>query len=212
MNLESKKNYNISFVIIVINILVFVASYILYTQQILRLNLYMGLNPTLFLTYKHYWTPITYMFAHEGVSHLFFNMFAMFVFGHSIEERMGSVGFSLYYLITGAFAGIFSLIIYKIFNMNVLLIGASGAMYAIMFAYAVFFPNRKLYFFGIIPISPPVLILLYTAFDLYSQIFTSSNVAHITHLSGFLFAFFYFKLVYKINPLFIFTNYKRFTK
>lgn len=212
MNLGTKKNYNISFIIIVINILVFIASYILFNQQILRLNLYLGLNPTLFTEYKFYWTPLTYMFAHGGVSHLFFNMFAMFIFGHSIEERMGSAGFTAYYLITGALAGIFSLIFYKMFNMNVLLIGASGAIYAVLFAYAVFYPNRKIYIWGILPISPPVLILIYTALDLYSQIFKATNVAHITHLSGFLFAFIYFKLVYKINPIFIFRNYKRFTE
>lgn len=192
--------------------MIFITSFILYNSQILRLNLYMGLNPTLFIDYKHYWTPISYMFAHGDISHLFFNMFAMFVFGHSIEQKMGSMGFSLYFLTTGAFAGLFSLLFYKIFNINVLLIGASGAIYALLFAYAVFFPNRKLYIFGLIPINPPFLILIYTAFDLYSQIFRATNVAHITHLSGFLFAFIYFKLVYKINPLFIFRNYKRFTQ
>lgn len=192
--------------------MIFITSFILYNSQILRLNLYMGLNPTLFIDYKHYWTPISYMFAHGDISHLFFNMFAMFVFGHSIEQKMGSMGFSLYFLTTGAFAGLFSLLFYRIFNINVLLIGASGAIYALLFAYAVFFPNRKLYIFGLIPINPPFLILIYTAFDLYSQIFRATNVAHITHLSGFLFAFIYFKLVYKINPLFIFRNYRRFTQ
>lgn len=134
------------------------------------------------------------------------------MFGHAIEQKMGTIGFAAYYLLTGAFAGIFSLIFYKIFNINVLLIGASGAIYAVLFAYAVFYPNRKLYIFGLIPISPPMLILIYTAFDLYSQIFRSTNIAHITHLSGFLFAYIYFRTVYKINPLFIFKNYKRFIK
>lgn len=212
MNLGTKKNYNISFVIIIINIIVFIASYVLYSKEILRLNIYLGINPTLFSDYKFYWTPITYMFAHANVSHLFFNMFAMFMFGHSIEERMGSAGFTAYYFITGALAGIFSLIFYTVFKVNVLLIGASGAMYAVLFAYAVFYPNRKLYFFGVIPINPPTLILLYTAFDLYSELFRATNIAHITHLSGFLFAFLYFKFVYKINPLFIFKNYKRLTE
>ncbi len=205
-----RKNYNISFAIIIINVTIFLLSYILLKAQIVRLDVYMVLNPTLFLKYKHYWSPISYMFAHANISHLFFNMFAIFVFGHSIEDKMGSVGFTIYYLITGALAGVFSLVIYTVLNINVLLLGASGAIYALLFAYAVFYPNRKLYIFGLIPISPPILILLYAGFDIYSQIFGSSGVAHITHLSGFLFAYFYFKVVFKINPIFILKNYKRY--
>jgi len=210
LNFDKRKNYNLSFGIIIITSLIYLLKYILYSNQILRLNLYLGLNPTLFIDYKHYWTPITYIFAHGDFNHLFFNMFAIFMFGHAIEEKMGSLGFISYYLITGALAGIFSLLIYMVFKINVILIGASGAIYAILFAYAVFFPNRKLYIFGIIPMSPPMLILIYTVFNLYSQFFGSTNVAHITHLSGFLFAFLYFKVVYKINPIFIFRNYKRY--
>lgn len=209
---EKKKNYNISFALIIVTSVIYLASFVLYNMQILRLNLYLGLNPTLFITYKHYWTPITYMFAHANFSHLFFNMFAIFMFGHAVEDRLGSVGFVAYYLITGSLAGVFSLVLYWLFNINVLLIGASGAIYALLFAYAVFYPTRKLYIFGLIPINPPMLILIYTAIDLFSQIFTASNVAHLTHLSGFFFAFIYFKLVYKINPLFIFRNYKRYVQ
>lgn len=188
----------------------FLLTYLLRKFEIIRLDLYMILNPTLFIQYKHFWTPISYMFAHSNISHLFFNMFALFMFGHAIEERMGSVGFISFYLITGALAGVFSLIMYYILSVNVFLLGASGAIYAVLFAYAVFYPNRKLYFFGIIPISPPILIAMYAAFDIYSGLFRESNVAHITHLSGFLFAYLYFKTIYKIDPIFIFKNYKRF--
>lgn len=210
MNQDLKKNYNLSFAIILANIAIYIITYTLYYLQIVRLNLYLGLNPVLFLKYKHFWTPITYMFAHSGFTHLFFNMFVLFMFGHSVEERMGSRNFAVYYLLTGTLAGLFSLVIYYYFNINVLLIGASGAIYSLLFAYAVFYPNRKIYIFGIIPIKPPMLILLYTGYDLFSQIFRSTNVAHITHLSGFLFAYLYFRFVYKINPIYIFKNYRKF--
>ncbi|MBN2616677.1 MAG: rhomboid family intramembrane serine protease [Spirochaetales bacterium] len=205
-----KINKNINLVIIVISTLVFGISFLLYQFQIIRLDLYLGLNPILFIKYKHYWTPITYMFSHANFSHLFFNMFALFIFGHAVEEKMGSRGFLQYYIIIGALSGLFSLVLYWFLNINILLIGASGAIYALLFAYAVFYPNRKLYIFGLIPINPPTLILIYTAMDLYSHIFRSSNVAHLTHLSGFLFSFFYFKIVYKINPLYVFRNYKKY--
>lgn len=204
--IHSRKNYNLSFGIIVITVIIF----LIYRFVFNSLNIYLGLHPVLFIEYKHYWSPVSYIFAHSDFNHLFFNMFALFIFGHSIEERLGSINFLIYYLVTGMLAGIFSLIIYYFLNVNVYLIGASGSIYSMLFAYAVLFPNRKLYIFGLIPINPPTLILIYTGYDLFSQIFRSTNIAHLTHLSGFLFAFLYFKFIYKINALYIFKNYKRY--
>lgn len=201
-----KKNYNLSFGIIVICIVVYFISRLFFRD----LNLYMGLHPVLFIKYKHFWAPLSHMFAHSDLNHLFFNMFAIFIFGHAVESRMGSKGFIIYYLSTGLLAGIFSLILYFFLNLNVLLIGASGAIYALLFAYAVIYPNRKLYIMGIIPIAPPILILLYTGYDIFSQVFRATQVAHLTHLSGFLFAYLYFKLIYKVNPIYIFRNYRKY--
>lgn len=206
MKLVNNKNYNLSMTLIIVNILVFIISVLINP----KLNIYMGLNPELFIRYKFYWTILTHMFAHSSFSHLFFNMFMIFMFGHTLEEKMGSFKFIIYYIITGSFAGLFSLFIYYIFSMNVLLVGASGAIYAVLFAYAVIFPNRKIYIFGLIPINPPTLIAVFTLFNIYSQIFRDTNVAHITHLSGFLFAYLYFRFIYKIDPIYIFKNYKRF--
>lgn len=206
MKLVNNKNYNLSMTLIIVNILVFIISVLINP----RLNIYMGLDPERFIRNKFYWTILTHMFAHSSFSHLFFNMFMIFMFGHTLEEKMGSFKFIIYYIITGSFAGLFSLFIYYIFSMNVLLVGASGAIYAVLFAYAVIFPNRKIYIFGLIPINPPTLIAVFTLFNIYSQIFRDTNVAHITHLSGFLFAYLYFRFIYKIDPIYIFKNYKRF--
>lgn len=210
MRRVNNKNYNFSFGIIVINIIVFIFTIIAANNFNIDLNKLFGLNPATFIVYKFFWTPITHMFAHSGFSHVFFNMFALFMFGHSIERLIGSVRFLKFYLITGTLAGLFSLAIYIAFNTNVLLVGASGAIYAVLFAYAVLFPNSKLYIFGLIPINPPTLILIYSGYDIFSQVFRDTNIAHITHLSGFLFAYLYFKFIFKIDPLYIFKNYKRF--
>lgn len=209
-DLRIHKNY--SFGIIVVTTIIFFITFIAQVVFGRSLNVYMALHPVLLFEYKHFWAPLSYMFAHSGISHLFFNMFAMFVFGHAVEEKMGSVKFLIYYILSGVVAGLFSLIIYWLFSPTGPVIGASGAIYALLFAYAVFFPNRKIYIWGIIPIAPPVLILVYTGIDIYSQLFRATNVAHITHLSGFLFAFFYFRWVYRINPLYIFRNYKNIIK
>lgn len=201
-----RKNYNLSFGIIIISIIVYLITRFIYQD----LNIYLGLHPVLLIKYKHFWSLITHMFAHGDLNHLFFNMFAIFIFGHAVESKMGSKGFIIYYLSTGLLAGVFSLVLYFLLDLNVLLVGASGAIYSLLFAYAVIYPNRKLYILGLIPISPPVLILIYTGYDLFSQIFRSTNVAHLTHLSGFLFAYLYFKIIYKVNPIYIFKNYRRY--
>lgn len=200
------KNENISFTLIVINIAVFILTSTIFPVW----TIYLGLNPEGFIIYKLYWTPLTYMFVHSGLDHLLFNLLMLFIVGPLLEKRMGSGKFLIYYLVTGILAGIFSLLLYTLFNFNVRLVGASGAIYALLFAYAVIFPNRKIYIFGIIPIRPPTLITVFAIYNLYSLLFKRTNVAHITHLSGFLFAYLYFKIIFKIDPINIFKNYKRF--
>ena len=75
-----------------------------------------------------FWTFLTYMFLHAGFSHIFFNMFALFIFGFKVERRMGSREFVLFYLLTGTLAGIFSFAVYYLTkNYFVVLLGASGA-------------------------------------------------------------------------------------
>lgn len=210
MRRVNNKIHNVSFALIIINIIVFILTYLLYQNSVMNLNQLFGLNPITFLKYKFYWTPLTHMFAHSGIRHLFFNMFMLFMFSHSVESKLGSRKFILYYLITGSLAGLFSLLFYILLNVNVLLVGASGAIYAILFAYAVLFPHRKIYFFGIVPISPPLLIAIYAGYNIIGQIIGRSNIAYIAHLSGFLFAYIYFRLIFKIDPIFIFKNYRRF--
>ncbi len=143
MRQVNNKIYNVSFALIIINVIVFILTYLLYENRIMNVNQLLGLNPVSFVQYKFYWTPLTHMFAHSGIRHLFFNMFMLFMFSLSVESKLGSSKFLLYYLITGSLAGVFSLIVYVLLNVNVLLIGASGAIYAILFAYAVLFPHRK---------------------------------------------------------------------
>jgi membrane associated rhomboid family serine protease len=149
------------------------------------------------------WTFVTYMFLHAGFSHIFFNMFALFLFGTQVERQMGSREFLLFYFITGALAGVFSFVIYVLTkNYEVSLMGASGAIFAVQLAYAVFFPDAIIYVWGILPLRAPVMVLGFTALELVSQIFSRSgdNVAHLTHLAGFGIAWLYFLLRFGINP------------
>ena len=150
------------------------------------------------------WTPITYMFTHAGFFHLFFNMIILVFAGPVLEERMGSREFLAYYLVTGALAGVFSVFAYKAAGSGAYLpiVGASGALYAVMLGFATYYPRARILIWGILPMKAPYFLALYAAIDLYLHVFgRGGNIAHLTHLSGLAFGFLYFMIRLKINPI-----------
>ena len=129
--------YNgVVFWIIGINVLLFILMHFLGFR---RLTFVMSMIPGLVIR-GWIWTFVTYMFVHGSISHILFNMFALYIFGSHVERQMGSREFLVFYLVTGALAGIFSFVIYFFTGQyNVWLMGASGAIFAVELAYAVFF-------------------------------------------------------------------------
>jgi membrane associated rhomboid family serine protease len=182
-----------------INVLVFVAMYFLGFR---RLTYYLSMIPGLIIQRGWVWTFVTYMFVHGGFSHILFNMLALLIFGMHVERQMGSREFLLFYFVTGTLAGIFSFVVYYLTGAyGVILMGASGAIFAVELAYAVFFPTSIIYLWGILPLRAPVMVLGFTALELVSSIFgLSQGVAHLTHLAGFGFAWLYFVIRYGMNP------------
>jgi membrane associated rhomboid family serine protease len=148
------------------------------------------------------WSFITYMFVHGGFTHILFNMLGLFFFGVPVERQMGSKEFLLYYFITGILAGVFSFLVYYYTgNFIVALMGASGALFAVELAYAVFFPDSIIYLWGILPLRAPVMVLGFTALELFFSITRqNSGVAHFTHLAGFGFGWLYFLIRFRVNP------------
>jgi membrane associated rhomboid family serine protease len=164
----------------------------------------MSMIPLAVIRYKWVWTFVTYMFIHDtaGFSHILFNMLGLLIFGIHVERQMGSWEFLLYYFIAGTLAGIFSFAVYYVTrNYMVALMGASGAIFAVELAYAVFFPDSIIYIWGILPLRAPVMVLGFTALELVLS-FTArnSNVAHLTHLAGFGFGWLYFLVRFRVNP------------
>lgn len=188
---------NMTFILLALNIIIY-----FFTSLFDDLTLYLSLNVLTFFSYRFYWTLITHMFAHAGMNHILFNMVALLFVGHLLEERIGSWEFLLYYLLCGALAGLFSVILYLFLGVNSYLLGASGALYAVLLAYAVYFPEARLYFFGMIPIKSPQLILLYAALNIIPLLFSrNSGVAHLTHLSGFFFGMIYLRIRMNVHPI-----------
>lgn len=193
--------YNASLIIIALNVIAF-----LINNLAPRTLAYMVLNPQAVRFADAYWQFFTYMFAHGSITHILFNMLGLFFFGAAVEQRMGSNEFVLFYLLSGILAGLASFLIYVVTgSYNVYLLGASGAVYAVLLAYATYYPDSTVYVMGILPLKAPVLVVVFTALAVFSQIFSvSTGVAHLTHLAGFVFAYLYFVIRLGINPISVF--------
>ena len=193
--------HNIVFVLIGLNLLVYMAVFFLRNLPIIPL---FSMNPLLVIFRGQVWQFVTYMFIHDprSLGHLIFNMFALFIFGRQVEEQMGSREFLLYYLLTGMLAGVFSFLVY-IFTGEVWvrLMGASGAIFALQLAFASFFPRAIIYIWGILPLRAPIMVLGFTGLGVFFMLTgRGGNVAHITHLAGFAFGWLYFMVRFGINP------------
>jgi membrane associated rhomboid family serine protease len=162
---------------------------------------YLALNPRAVLD-GWVWQFVTYMFAHGSISHILFNMLALFIFGSQVERGIGTREFLLYYGTTGVLAGLFSFVVYILSDSsNVLLLGASGAIFAVQLAYAALFPRAVVYLWGLLPLRAPVMVLGFTALEIILTLTgLQSGVAHLTHLAGFAFGWLYFLIRFGQNP------------
>ncbi len=199
------RQYNAALILIGVNILVF-----LITNIAPRTQVYLAMIPRLVIDANAWWQVFTYMFAHANIYHILFNMLGLFFFGIQLERRIGSTEFLVFYLISGLLAGVFSLLLYWFSGSQmIMLLGASGAVYAVLLAFATFFPNAMIYLFGFIPVRAPILVLGFTALALISQFSGRSGVAHLTHLAGFGVAYLYLLVRFQINPVRVFFGDRR---
>lgn len=164
---------------------------------------YLAMNPLMVIEEGRWYQLVTYMFVHGSYNHLFFNMLALFFFGYPVEQKVGSWEFLTLYFATGILAGAFSLAVYWFSGQwYVLLVGASGAIYAILLFFAAYFPDQRIYVMFLLPVRATTLVLGYTAIELFNNFFGGgTGVAHLTHLAGFLFAAIYLALRLNRNIL-----------
>ena len=176
-------------VLISINVLLFIFRYI----SIDRFDLAQVFGLSSSDVWPMIWQPLTYMFIHGDFFHLFMNMFVLWMFGSEMESIWGSRGFLKYYFITGIGSGTIWLLL-NIGNPFSVLIGASGAIYGVLLAYGLMFPNRKVLIYFLFPIKVKYFVLLLGIIAFASSIGdTGSNISHLTHLSGMLIGFIYLK-------------------
>ena len=142
----------------------------------------------------HPWTVVTYMFLHGGLMHIGFNMFGLYIFGPRVEERLGGRRFLILYFLSGICGALLSLI----FARNAQVIGASGALFGVMIAFAMFWPDVQILLFFFLPMPVRVAVILMAVLSLWSGVNGSrSGIADFAHLGGFLGGFLYIKWLEK---------------
>jgi membrane associated rhomboid family serine protease len=178
--------------LIAINISVYLLQIILRLFGSRFLDLHFGLVPLFVTNDLMLWQFATYMFLHGGVFHIFFNMLTLFMFGNELERYWGTRRFLTYYFITGIGAGICSWLVAM--HSLAIVIGASGAIYGLLLAYGITYPNRIVYLNFLLPIKVKWLVLIMGAMAFLSSIGgADSDVASIAHLGGMLVGYLFLK-------------------
>lgn len=136
---------------------------------------------------------ITHMFMHAGFGHIFFNMFGLIVFGRVIESVWGSKRMFILFFISGLGAAGLQLLVYLVTDMTAVMVGASGALFGLLAAFALLFPNVELMLIFLpIPIKAKYLVPAFAILSLFFGVanFRGDNIAHFAHLGGAIFGFF----------------------
>jgi rhomboid family protein len=167
------------------------------------LDKWFALNPINLFGYSGWpfnfqiWQLITYQFMHSPTdfTHIFFNMLMLWMFGMEIENIWGAKKFLTYYLLCGVSAGVFQLFLPQLFGVETgRTLGASGAVFGVMIAFAMIFPDRYIFLWFLIPIKAKYLIGFLFFLELFLIGDAGSNIAHLAHLGGAIAGFIYIML------------------
>jgi len=165
-----------------------------------------GLVPKLVWSEFMIWQPFTYLFFHGGIWHVLINMFVLWMFGSELERIWGKGHFLKFYFVTGVGSGLVTMI----FGLNSMtpIVGASGAVYGVLLAYGLTYPNRTVYLYGIIPIKSLWFVVGIGVIAFMSSFDNVSQISHLTHLSGMMIGYLMLKRPIRFNDLW-FTIRKR---
>ena len=176
------------------------ANVVLFVAQSLFpiLTYVLGLHPGLVIHSFRIWQPATYMFLHSGVFHILFNMLALWMFGADLERTWGTRYFLKFYFVTGIGAGLltvlFSLLPFEfarqLQSMNI--IGASGAIYGLLLAYAIYFPDRPILLI-VFWVPARLCVTILGAIAVFASLSDAGGIANATHLGGLLVGYLYLK-------------------
>jgi membrane associated rhomboid family serine protease len=167
---------------------------------------YLGLVPELVLYKFWVWQLATYMFLHGGIFHIVFNMLALWMFGAELERLWGTRYFLKFYFVTGIGAGALTVLFSTLpfgFAQQVqhsIVIGASGAIYGLLLAYALYFPDRPIYMYFVFPIPAKIFVAIMGAIAFFSSLSELGGTSNATHLGGLIVGYLFLKGA-RIHPL-----------
>ena len=192
--------------IIIINILVMIMTRLNANFMYEYFALFYPTSP-----FFHWWQPLTYLFMHGGFPHIFFNMYAVYMFGSDLERQWGTKKFLLFYFVSGLGAALIHTgvewlqlqywmgaaaegsmaAITSIHTLKVVpTVGASGAVFGLLMGYAVLYPDSIMGVFPPIVMKAKWFVLIYAAIELVTGVTgTAEGIAHFAHLGGLIFAF-----------------------
>lgn len=153
---------------------------------------WLALRPSDVTHHFFIWELFTYLFLHAGFFHIIFNLFALWMFGADLESKWGSRQFLFFYFLTGVGAGLFDVLIEP--SNPIPTVGCSGAIYGLMLAFGMLFPDRPILLYFIIPIKAKWFVLIMGLIEFVSSFDTpGSGISHVAHLGGMLVAFLYLR-------------------
>lgn len=153
-----------------------------------------GLRPSDFVGRFSVWQIFTYMFMHQGIGHILFNMLALWMFGTEFERLWGTRRFLRFYFFCGVGAGLCVILGGYLFgNPYVATVGSSGAIYGILLASAVLWPDRQMLFYFLIPIKMKYFVMIIGAIAFLNSFNPASPVSEVAHLGGMLFGYIFLK-------------------
>jgi membrane associated rhomboid family serine protease len=182
--------------LIIANVVVFVARWLLLRS--VPVDELLGLAPV-FVLQGRVWQLVTYMFVHAGPTHLLFNMLALWMFGTELERMWGTKYFTKFYFVSGIGAGLFQVLLGILpfgFAANFYLIpvvGASGAIYGVLAAYALYFPSRPIVMFLLFPVPARYAVMIMGGLSLFFAMSGGGGIAHTAHLGGLVVGYLYLK-------------------
>jgi membrane associated rhomboid family serine protease len=179
------------------NVIAFFVSLVL--RDVTGLFRLFGLSPAAVIDQLRLWQPVTYMFLHGGIFHILFNMLGIWMFGVELERLWGTRFFVQYYAVTGVGAALTTIVVSLLpFEVTAqtyaaVTVGASGALYGLLMAYAIYYPHRPILMFLLFPIPARYFVLIVGAISFLSATGAEgpSGVAHVAHLGGLIFGYFY---------------------
>ncbi|MCH8328338.1 MAG: rhomboid family intramembrane serine protease [Candidatus Marinimicrobia bacterium] len=152
----------------------------------------LGLVPQYVWSKAMIWQPLTYLFLHAGFWHLAMNMLALWMFGSELEREWGGPAFLRFFIITGVGAGLVTVLFTG--GSTIPVVGASGAIYGVLLAYGLAYPNREVYLYFMFPVKVKYFVGFLAVMAFVASIQQgASGVSHLTHLSGMIIAWFYLK-------------------